>query len=69
MPTPTSAAVAITAMTTVLNGKSAPLRMPNAAPVFRACVKSKKPGDDRHAVVQRQRGADQRLRRLIDARR
>ena len=31
-------------MSTVLNGKSAPLRMPNAAPVFRTCVKSRKPG-------------------------
>src|SRR5262245_33880132 len=44
MPTPISAAVAITAMTTVLNGKSAVFRMPNAAPVFRTCVKSTSPG-------------------------
>ena len=29
---------------TVLNGKSDALRMPNAAPVFRTCVKSTKPG-------------------------
>ena len=44
MPTPMSAAVAMTAMTTVLNGKSAAFRMPNAAPVFSTCVMFMKPG-------------------------
>src|SRR5260221_2174411 len=39
-----SAAVAITAITTVLNGKSTPLRNPNAAPLFRTWVKSTSPG-------------------------
>ncbi len=31
-------------MITVLNGKSAPLRIPNAAPLFSAWVMSNKPG-------------------------
>src|SRR5205823_2020104 len=44
IPTPMSAAVAITAITTVLNGKSTPLRNPNAAPLFRTWVKSTSPG-------------------------
>src|SRR5438045_531817 len=39
-----SAAVAITAITTVLNGKSTALRNPNAAPLFRTWVKSPSPG-------------------------
>src|ERR1051326_9035142 len=39
-----SAAVAITAITTVLNGKSTPFRNPNAAPLFSTCVKSTNPG-------------------------
>ena len=34
----------MSAMITVLNGKSAPFRIPNAAPLFRACVMSRKPG-------------------------
>ena len=34
----------MTAMSTVLNGKSTAFRMPNAAPVFRTCVKSTRPG-------------------------
>src|SRR5438874_10405736 len=44
IPTPTSAAVAMAAISTVLNGNSVPLRMPNAAPLFSTCVKSMKPG-------------------------
>src|SRR5262245_12447543 len=39
-----SAAVAITAITTVLNGKSTPFRKPNAAPLLRTWVKSMNPG-------------------------
>src|SRR5262245_56495521 len=39
-----SAAVAMTAMTTVLYGKLAPSRIPNAAPLFNACVMLKNPG-------------------------
>ena len=39
-----SAAIAITAISTVLKGKSTPLRMPNAAPLFSTCVKFTKPG-------------------------
>src|SRR5262245_18952789 len=44
MPTATSAAAATRAITAVLNGNSARLRMPNAAPVLRTCVKSTSPG-------------------------
>src|SRR4029453_8271446 len=39
-----SAAIAITAISTVLNGKSTPFRMPKAAPLFSTCVKSTRPG-------------------------
>src|ERR1700687_4580225 len=34
----------MTGMTTALNGKSAVLRKPNAAPVLRTCVRSRNPG-------------------------
>ena len=44
MPTPIRAAVAMTAMTTVLNGKSDVFRIPNAAPVFSTCVMFMNPG-------------------------
>src|SRR5580765_6316007 len=39
-----SAPVAMAASRTVLSGKSAPLRKPKAAPVFRTCVRFTKPG-------------------------
>ena len=39
-----SAAIAITAISTVLNGNSTPFRIPNAAPLFNTCVKSTSPG-------------------------
>src|SRR4051812_39065547 len=44
IPTPMRAAIAMTAMITVLNGNSTPFRMPNAAPLFSTCVMSMKPG-------------------------
>src|SRR3954466_2312997 len=44
MPTPMSAAIAMTAMITVLNGNSTPFRMPNAAPLFSTWVMSMSPG-------------------------
>ncbi len=39
-----SAVVAMTAMSTVLNGNSVTFKIPNAAPLFRTCVKSTSPG-------------------------
>ena len=40
--------------------------MPNAAPVFRTCVKSSRPGNDRDALVQRQRGPHDGFRQLVE---
>ena len=58
--------IAMTAMTTVLSGKSAAFRKPNAAPVFRTCVKFMNPGTTSTLELQRHQRPYQRLGELIE---